>query len=282
MGRGARLAGEPQNLRQRVDTGNALRLRADVLAHATQMLLVDLGEIATGAERPERADQPFRRRVRHTARGEVLADAVRADLVALVQRHERLIMKGGGHAEVVEHPAQNPAMIQPQEELRESQLAQDVAHRGAQLHLDHGRRRADHVDVTLIELTESATGGTVRAPHRLNLVPLEELRQPATVLGDHARERDGEVVAQCEVRLPSVLAAAQHFENQLVALVAVFARQRFDVLERGRLERLEAVALVHAAHHVDDVLTTAHVLGKEVAHAARGLRVRGHQLSAAM
>jgi len=73
-----------------------------------------------------------------------------------------------------------------------------------------------------------------------------------------------------------VLAALQDLENELVALVAVLSQQRLDVLERRRLERLEAVALVHLSHDADDVLAPADFVGKKIACAARRLR-GGHR-----
>src|SRR5207245_255644 len=80
------------------------------------------------------------------------------------------------------------------------------------------------------------------------------------------------VVAEREVRFPArlVLAALQDLENELVALFAVLADQRFDVLERGRLQRLEAVALVHTTDDPEDMLAAADVVRQEVAGAARG------------
>ena len=47
--------------------------------------------------------------------------------------------------------------------------------------------------------------------------------------------------------------------------------ERLDVLERGRLERLEAVPLVHLADDVDDVFAAAHVGGQKIAGTACGL-----------
>jgi hypothetical protein len=44
--------------------------------------------------------------------------------------------------------------------------------------------------------------------------------------------------------------------------------QRFDVLERGRLERLEPVPLINVAHDADDVFTAAEIVGKKIAGAA--------------
>jgi hypothetical protein len=64
-----------------------------------------------------------------------------------------------------------------------------------------------------------------------------------------ARQRHGEVVAQRQIGLPArlVLAALEDLEDELIALVAVLAQQRLEVLDRRRLERLEAVALVDPA-----------------------------------
>ena len=92
------------------------------------------------------------------------------------------------------------------------------------------------------------------------------------MLGDDAGERHRQVVAQRQVGLARrlVLAAAQHLENELVAFFAVLARQRLDVLERRRLQRLEAVAAVDVLDDTDDVFAAAHVLRQEIAHPTRG------------
>ena len=78
----------------------------------------------------------------------------------------------------------------------------------------------------------------------MNLVALEELRQLPRCSGDDARQRHGEVVPQREVgfaRLTAFLPALEDLENQPIAFLAVLAEQRLDVLDRRRLERLEAV-----------------------------------------
>jgi hypothetical protein len=92
------------------------------------------------------------------------------------------------------------------------------------------------------------------------------------VFRDDARERHREVVAQGKIGLARrlVLAAPQHLENELVAFFAVLAGQRLDVLERRRLERLEAVAAVDVLDDSDDVFAAAHVLRQEIAHPSRG------------
>ena len=121
-----------------------------------------------------------------------------------------------------------------------------------------------------IELAETAAGRPIGPPHGLNLIALEELRQRRPVFGDDARQRHREVVAQREVGLPRrlVLAALQDLEDQLIAFVAVLAEQRLDVLDRRRLERLEAVTLVDATNHADHVGAAADVGREEVPHAA--------------
>ena len=58
-------------------------------------------------------------------------------------------------------------------------VVEHVADGGAQLRLGDRRRRADGVDVALVELAEAALARPVGAPDRLDLVALEELRQLA-------------------------------------------------------------------------------------------------------
>ncbi len=188
-----------------------------------------------------------RPRCGNAARRELAAHAVRADLVQLVDRDERRIVKVGRHAERRPAcPVSSPRWFSRMTKSRNPSSRSTSLTAAADLRLDDRRRRPDRVDVALVELAEPPARRPVRPPHRLNLVALEELRQLAAMLGDDARERHGEVVAQRQVGLARrlVLAAAQHLEDQLVAFFAVLAGQRLDVLERRRLERLEAVAPV--------------------------------------
>src|SRR4029450_449357 len=110
--------------------------------------------------------------------------------------------------------------------------------RRAQLGLDDRRRRSEHVHVALVELAEAPARRPVGAPARLNLGALEEAAQVA-VLGDDARERHGQVVAERQVgelrprvrALPHRLleralqlgAALEDAEDELIALFAVLA-----------------------------------------------------------
>ena len=104
------------------------------------------------------------------------------------------------------------------------------------------------VDVALVELAESAARRPIGAPHGLNLIALEDLRQLRLVLGHDTRERHRQVVAQREIGLAAglVLAALENLEDELVAFLAVLAEQCLDVLGGRRLERLEPVAIVDA------------------------------------
>src|SRR5437773_6686714 len=162
-------------------------------------------------------------------------------------------------------------MVETDLEIVEPELDQDIRHRGAQFRFDHRRRRAERIDVALIELAEAAARWTIGAPHRLDLVALEQPGQLALILRDNARERHSEVIAQGQVGLSSrlVLAALENLEYELVAFLAVLAEERLDVLDSRRFERFEAVALVDARDDGDDVLAAPYVLRQEIAHAAR-------------
>ena len=164
-------------------------------------------------------------------------------------------------------------MIEPDRELPEAEAAQRVGDRAENVRLDHGRRRPDRIDIALKELAEPSARRPVRAPHRLNLIPFEDLRDLVLILRDDARERHREVVPEREIGFAGVLvlAALEDLEDQLVAFLAVLPEQRLDVLERRRLERLEAVPLVHVPDHADDVLAAPDVVRQEIARAGWGL-----------
>ncbi len=187
------------------------------------------------------------------------------------------------NAEALEHAAEQDAVIEADHEVGEAERAQHVAHRRAHLNFDDRRARADRVDVALIELTESAARRAVGAPHRLNLIALEEARQLAAVLGHDARERHRQVVAQGQVCFAGrlVLTSPQDLENQLRAFLAILPRQGLDVLERRRLERLEPISPINGLDDIDDVVAASHILGEKVTHAARGARLLWHKVSGA-
>src|SRR5215471_446931 len=162
-------------------------------------------------------------------------------------------------------------MIQLNREIRESERGQHLGDRRQLLGFHHRRHRSNRIDIALKELAEATLRWPVRAPDGLNLVALEELRQLALVLRDDAGERYGEVIAKSEVGLAAclMLATTEDLEDQLVAFFTVLSEESLNVLERGRLERLEAITLVHVAHNRGDMLTPSNLVRKEVACAAR-------------
>ena len=149
-----------------------------------------------------------------------VATPSRADLVQLVERDQRVAVQRRRHAGGVEQRRQQLAMIQPDRRSRRTRASRSTSLTAAQqLRLDDRRRRADRVDVALIELAEAAARRPVGAPHRLNLVALEELRQLALILRDHARERHGQVVAQREVGLAADASCSPRFRILKMSLL---------------------------------------------------------------
>ena len=86
-------------------------------------------------------------------------------------------------------------MVQSNYEIVEAEPAKDLRERGDQFRLNGHRRRADRVNVALVELAESTAGRAVRTPDRLDLVTLEEFGELILVVSNDAGERDREVVA---------------------------------------------------------------------------------------
>ena len=146
-----------------------------------------------------------------------------------------------------------------------------------QFDLAQQRAGADHVDVALVEFAVTAFLRPVGAPYGLDLVALEGKRQFALVLYDIARERHREVVTEPLLadfrRLPhliagqagGVVARIEYLEEELVALVAVFAQQGRKVLHRGGFERREAVGAEHAPDRIENILAAHHLRRGEVA-----------------
>ena len=83
---------------------------------------------------------------------------------------------------------------------------------------------------------------------------------------DHvAGERDRQVVPQALLgRQLGLLAAVLDAEQELVALVAVLAQERGEVLHRGRFDLLVAVGPEHAPDGVEYVIALGHLALAEV------------------
>src|SRR5581483_2147596 len=106
------------------------------------------------------------------------------DLVQFVERDERVTVPRFRYARTLEQRTQRLPVVQSNRELLETEFRQHLADRAEQFGFDDRRCRADRVDVALVELAESSFCGPVGAPHRLNLVSLEELRQRRLIFGD--------------------------------------------------------------------------------------------------
>ena len=118
-------------------------------------------------------------------------------------------------------------------------------------HLGIGRRRraAHRVGIELHELAEAAGTGLLVAVDVADAIAAIGLWQRVEILGDIARQRRGQVVAQ---RNPLLVVVLER-EHALVRPVLVgqeFA-ERVGVFHRRRFHRLEAVALVDVADFLD-------------------------------
>src|SRR6266496_294347 len=164
-------------------------------------------------------------------------------------------------------------MIYPDHEILEAERYQRIAGRGDQFGFNYHRTRTEHVNIALIELSESSASGAIGPPHGLNLVALEKLRQFVLILGDDTSQRHGQIVAQRQIRFAGlfVFAALENFEDELIAFLAIFSPERLDVFNSGSFQGLETVAFVDFLNHADDVLAFADLFRKKVAHTARWL-----------
>ena len=201
-------------------------------------------------------------RLGNAAGGQLLPDAVRADLVEFVECHQGVTVLCRRNARRLEQRRQHPPVVQPDGEIVEPECRQDLADGAEDVCVDDRRRRSHRVDVALIELPETPARGPIRAPHGLNLVALEQPGQLVPILRDDPCQRHRQIVAKREVRLAArlVLAALQNLENELVAFIAVLADERLDILERRRFQRLEPIAFVDADHHAHHVFPASNVV----------------------
>ena len=190
-------------------------------------------------------------------------DALEPDLVQLVD--------GDGD---VHHPLREAADLREAgEDLAvvdldahaDTQKGEHAVHHLHQLELVDLRGGADHVHVALVELAVAALLRPVRPPDGLDLVPLEREGNLVLVLDHVAGERDGQVVPQALLgRQLGLLAAVLDAEQELVALVAVLAQKRGEVLHRGRFDLLVAIGPEHAPDGVEYVIALGHLALAEV------------------
>ncbi len=76
---------------------------------------------------------------RHAALPQLAFDALQADLVELVERHERRAVHLRRNAGGVQQPAQDAPVVQLQREVVETEPGQHVGHRRAQFRFHHHR-----------------------------------------------------------------------------------------------------------------------------------------------
>ena len=150
---------------------------------------------------------------------------------------------------------------------RDAERLQRVGRQHADLGVGGDVVGADRVGVELGELAEAAGAGLLVAPHGADGVAAEGLGQPVEVLGDVAGERRGQVVAQAHPLL--VLVLEREHAGVGPVLVGQELAERIGVLDGRRLQRLEAVALVHLANGGQHAAGRAHVVRRRVLEAFR-------------
>ena len=146
----------------------------------------------------------------------------------------------------------------------------------ADLGIGGRRRRADRVGVELHELAEAARARLLVAKHPAGAIGAIGLRQPVVILGDIARERRGQVIAQRQPLLVVVLER----EHALVRPVLVGQKlaERVGVFDERRLDRLEAVERVDLADLGDHRFSGGEIACVAVCKSARqrGAGARGN------
>src|SRR5918997_190887 len=159
-------------------------------------------------------------------------------------------------------------MADPDGELGDADPFQGLSHDGDHLGIGQRRRGTGDVGITLPELAEASTLWIFRAPDRGDLVALEGEDQIVLMHCHHAGQGYGQVVAQPDLTTTGVLEAV----HQLF----VFARltgENVEILQRRRIEWLEAMALEDVAEDADDPLAQDHLLRQVVAEPLEDTRL---------
>src|SRR5688572_12624794 len=97
-----------------------------------------------------------------------------------------MFVLGGRQPCLAEDGGEKPPMIQSYDEILEPQTRHHLADRAEKLRLDDQGRGSDRIDIALEKLAKASPRRPIRAPHRLNLISLEELRELVLILGDDA------------------------------------------------------------------------------------------------
>lgn len=163
-----------------------------------------LGGLVSAGRRREHLHTCRGRLRTETARHEFGRHALRADLVELVEGHERVRLALGRHPCGTEQRAKEPTVIEPHPEVRKSEGGQHVGNRRNHFRFDHRRRRPHQ------SMAPGRTRGSVHAPGDRHATPAESdsdgsIRECALIFSDHACQRHGQVVAQREIGLARAL-----------------------------------------------------------------------------
>ena len=202
------------------------------------------------------------------ARDQLLADAVRPDLLDLV--HAAIDLPGllVRHPGQLRQPGDHTAIIDLDHELREAEGAHRVRDGGDRLRVGQHRGAAHGIDVALVELAETPALGTIAAPDRGDVVTLERQDEIVGVQRRHARQRHRQVVAQPDLAPALIGEAIEEF-----FVLAVLPGERRGVFECRGVERLVAVALEDLAQDPHHLLPQEHLGREEIAEAAEQLRL---------
>ena len=214
--------------------------------------------------------------VERLAAGLVVEPLAAHDLLDRLARHLALLVEreeGAGVEPLVD--------AEPREQLREERaggeadavgLVRDAhaAHRvdrgGEDLGLAGDVLLADHVEVELVVFALTALGHALVAEALGDAEPLEGELERALALRDHARERGRHLRPERDVAAGLVLERV----DLVLDLLAGLALEQLERLDDARVVVLEAVRDRGRAPGVEDPVAEDHVLGVEVAHAARG------------
>ena len=165
----------------------------------------------------------------------------------------------------------------------DAESREHLVHDLHQLHLVEQGIGAHHVGIALVKLAVTSLLRAVGAPYGLDLIAFERQLQLVAVLHHEAGEGHGEVVAQslfteaggqlCGIlfavfigrHLASEVARIENFEEQFVALFAIFPHERGEVLHGRGFDLAETVECIDASDGFKNIVAPCHFHGAEIA-----------------
>ena len=158
-------------------------------------------------------------------------------------------------------PGQHHAVVQADGEVGETDRPQQVVDHQGGFDVGGDRAGADGVEVALHELAVAAALRVLAPPDRGDVVSLQRDAQLVDVLRGEAGQRHRQVEPQPHPAPAVVLELVE----LLVGLLAPLAGQDFQVLQRRRVDRAEAVGAIDPPGRVDQPLARNHRLRRIVA-----------------